>query len=485
VAAARRGAVVLAMVVLLAALPAPGEAVAVDGAGGPLVLRVVANGASAGSAPGPTFETGATIDWSYRVTNSGIDNLWALYLWHDGVGAAECPDGSVGPGETVRCTASSTTEAGEHHRAVQAWAWDDAGSVVAAERMAHYAGTGNGAAPEPSLDLEAFVKGEDADDPPGVVVAPGTPLAYRYRVRNTGNVSLLGLWVHDEALGTITCPTLTLAPGQRVVCAARRPAETGAYASVAEARAWDASGSEVSDRDLLHYVGAAADPGIGLEGLVDGFEGDSPPGPRVGRPGATIPFSYVVTNTGGALLTRVRVRDVALGSVTCPHRRLAPGASMTCHAETVARLGEFASEARVSARAGTVVLRASDPIYYHVRGQPRIHHLDLEVTVNGAEADTAASGPGIPVGAATVFEYVITYTGNNIVYNVTIQDPFMPGGSVSCSGDRILEAGESLRCLASTSAVAGPYASLVTAVSWDADGRRVAAEDWVHYYGMA
>jgi len=30
-----------------------------------------------------------------------------------------------------------------------------------------------------------------------------------------------------------------------------------------------------------------------------------------------------------------------------------------------------------------------------------------------------------------------------------------------------------------------PYASLVNVTSWDADGRRVAAEDWVHYYGMA
>lgn len=484
-AAARRSAVMLALLVLLAALPATSPVAALDGADGPLVLRVVANGVSAGTAPGPTFETGVTISWSYRVTNSGTANLWALYLWHDGVGAAECPDRSVGPGETVRCTASSTAEAGEHHRAVQAWAWDDAGSVVPTDRAAHYAGTGDGGAPDPSLDLEAFVKGEDADDPPGVIVAPGAPLAYRYRVRNTGNVSLVGLWVHDEALGAITCPTLTLAPGERVVCAARRPAEAGAHAAVAEARAWDASGREVSDRDLLHYVGAASDPGISLEGFVDGFEGDTPPGPRVGRPGATIPFTYVVANTGGTLLTRVRVRDMALGSVTCPQRRLAPGASMTCRAETTARLGEFASEARVSARAGTVVLRAFDPIYYHVRNQPRIHHLDLEVTVNGAQADTAASAPAIPVGATAAFEYVITYTGNNIVYNLTIQDPFMPGGAISCTGDRILEAGESLRCLASGPAVAGPYASLVTVVSWDADGRRVAAEDWVHYYGMA
>ena len=72
---------------------------------------------------------------------------------------------------------------------------------------------------------------------------------------------------------------------------------------------------------------------------------------------------------------------------------------MTCNASTVARLGEFASAGRVTARAGTVRVSDSDPIYYHVRSEPRIHHLALEVTVNGREADDAASAPSIPVGA--------------------------------------------------------------------------------------
>ena len=64
----------------------------------------------------------------------------------------------------------------------------------------------------------------------------------------------------------------------------------------------------------------------------------------------------------------------------------------------------------------------SDPIYYHVREEPRIHNLALEVAVNGRDADDAASAPSIPVGASARFTYVITYTGNNFVYNVTVQD---------------------------------------------------------------
>ncbi len=98
---------------------------------------------------------------------------------------------------------------------------------------------------------------------------------------------------------------------------------------------------------------------------------------------------------------------------------------------------------RVTARAGTVVVRDSDPIYYHVREEPRIHHLALVVTVNGRDADMPLRAPTSRWGGPVRFVYTITYTGNNIVYNVTIQDPFVPGSLLSCNGDRILNAGES------------------------------------------
>jgi hypothetical protein len=105
--------------------------------------------------------------------------------------------------------------------------------------------------------------------------------------------------------------------------------------------------------------------------------------------------------------------------------------------------------------------------------------------VNGRDADDAASAPSIPVGDSARFTYAITYTGNTTVYSVIVQDPFVPSSLFSCNGDGTLTVGETLYCTATVSATAGPYASLVTVVSWDADGRRVTAEDWVYYYGMA
>ncbi len=58
--------------------------------------------------------------WAYDVTNGGAGNLWALYIWHDGLGRADCPDRSLSPGETVRCTAASTAVAGDYSASVTA-----------------------------------------------------------------------------------------------------------------------------------------------------------------------------------------------------------------------------------------------------------------------------------------------------------------------------------------------------------------------------
>jgi hypothetical protein len=499
VSASRRGpAALLAAMLLVAWAGAPAGAAAdppvangtvtsegdTSAAPGPLTVTATAGGEPAGAAPGPSVAAGASVAWAYEVSNEGPGNLWALYLWHDGVGAADCPDRSLAPGETVRCTATGAAEAGAHAAPVRAWAWDAAGAQAAGEGVAYYTGLAPAAVPAPAIDLEAFVGGQDADAPPGPVITPGSSITFRYRVRNTGNVTLWGLWVRDQALGAVACPTRTLAPGEQVVCTVRRSAEEGAHFSSAEARASDPAGPEVVDRDLLQYFGAAPVPGIEIEALVEGFDGDVAPGPRVGVPGETIVFTYLVTNTGGLPLTRVRVADEVLGAVVCPSRTLAPGGSMACTASTVAQLGEFASAGRVTARAGATPASDSDPIHYHVRSEPRIHNLVVEVTVNGREADDP-TGPNLVVGSSAHFAYTITYTGNNIVYNVMIQDPFVPEALLACSGDRTLTAGETLRCTASVPVVAGQYASLVTVVSWDADGRRVTAEDRVHYYGMA
>ena len=134
-----------------------------SGMAGPLTMTVLANDQAAGAAPGPAFLAGEAVAWSYEVANTGTANLWALYLWHDGIGRVDCPDRALVPGETVRCTAASTVVAGAYTATAHAWAWDDAGAEAAAHVAAYYTGSTSTFVPAPALDLETYVAGADAD----------------------------------------------------------------------------------------------------------------------------------------------------------------------------------------------------------------------------------------------------------------------------------------------------------------------------------
>ena len=177
------------------------------------------------------------------------------------------------------------------------------------------------------------------------------------------------------------------------------------------------------------------------------------------------------------------VSDDRLGTIDCPHEALDPGAVMTCTAEETAEIGYFSSQGRISARAGAQTFTDSDPLYWHIRQEPRLHGMVLEVSVNGHDADDP-TGPLVPVGGSVRFTYTATYTGNNLVYSAEIRDPRIPESMISCSGGGTMRPGNTMRCTATVQAEAGQYASSVTVVAWDNDGTRVSAGDPVHYYGM-
>ncbi len=48
--------------------------------------------------------------------------------------------------------------------------------------------------------------------------------------------------------------------------------------------------------------------------------------------GSTLPYTFVVTNTGNVTLTSVAVSDPKVGTVSCPVTSLAPGAHTDCTA---------------------------------------------------------------------------------------------------------------------------------------------------------
>lgn len=219
-----------------------------------------------------------------------------------------------------------------------------------------------GAAPAAAqkIRLKKFTNGQDADAPPGPILAIGAPVTWTYVVTNTGGRPVINLVVTDDQGVAVSCPATTLDAGNSLTCTATGTAQPGQYANVGTATAELANGDSASASDPSHYFGHP----LRLEKSTNGQDADLPPGPVVAV-GSTVTWTYVVTNLGAAPLANVSVTDDQGVTVTCPATTVAGNASMTCTASGTAVAGQYANVGTVTADDATVgPLSASDPSHY-------------------------------------------------------------------------------------------------------------------------
>ncbi|HPQ61053.1 MAG TPA: hypothetical protein PLR43_05970, partial [Syntrophales bacterium] len=109
----------------------------------------------------------------------------------------------------------------------------------------------------PSISLEKSTNGEYADLPPGPTVNVGYPVLWTYVTTNTGNIPLTGVTVTDDQGVTVTCPKMTLEPGESMTCTGSGTATAGQYANVGTASGNPPSGPAVTVSDPSHYYGTS------------------------------------------------------------------------------------------------------------------------------------------------------------------------------------------------------------------------------------
>lgn len=146
----------------------------------------------------------------------------------------------------------------------------------------------------------------------------GDKLAYRFDVKNTGNVSLVGLKVNDDLLARhgigVTCPQTKLAPGASATCAADAPylinkpdVDAGFVLNIALGcadRVAAAKHRRVCDRDQAQ---TPTDGGTGSDGVSSGAAGGGETLPRVGGSGwtyAELVLGIVLMVLGAGLVRR-------------------------------------------------------------------------------------------------------------------------------------------------------------------------------------
>ena len=161
--------------------------------------------------------------------------------------------------------------------------------------------------------------------------------------------------------------------------------------------------------------------------------------------GDTIPYSFVVTNTGQVPLTSVGITDPKVSSVSCPGTTLAVAASMTCTATyTITQAdvdaGTVANTATASGTPPTGPAVTAQASATKTITRTRAMTLDKQ---SGAITDTDANG--VDAGDTVAYTFLVTNTGNVTITGLSISDAKV--GSVSCPATS-LAPGASTTCTA-------------------------------------
>lgn len=312
--------------------------------------------------------------------------------------------------------------------------------------------------PAPAL---ALVKSNDAGEE---AISVGQIITYTFLVTNTGNVAVADLRIDETAftgagaLGAVSCPATSLTPGASTTCTADYTVEqgdvdAGSIENTATA-AGTTPGGEVASDPSSTVAPSASNPAVSLVKSADSA------GPVA--LGASINYSFLVTNTGNVTLQGVAVDDPRLAgvgvSVSCPVASLVPGASTNCVADdpyVVTESDVLAGEVVNTATAG-----AAGPGGAPVSSAPSTSTLPTVAAapalamVKSAELADGDGDGSMDVGETILFSFSVTNTGNVTLAGVLIGDPFLQdlGIGVTCEAEA-LAPGATALCVADESYV--------------------------------
>jgi uncharacterized repeat protein (TIGR01451 family) len=350
----------------------------------------------------------------------------------------------------------------------------------------------------PAIDIEKYTNGQDADTPPGPLIAAGGNVSWTYVVTNTGDADLDPVVAVDNNgtpgnTGDDFSPTYTggdngdgiLNPLEVWYYAHNGTALADQYANNATATGTPPVGEPVSDSDPSHYLGSEV--GIHIEKYTNGQDADAPTGPLIVAGGSVI-WTYNVTNTGAVNLTGILVTDDHLG-VTPAYLSgdngdgiLNPDESWIYRAIGVAAAGQYANIGTVVGYYGALQVTDSDPSHYLGLGPG----IDIEKHTNGQDAD-APPGPSIPAGGAVNWTYYVSNTGDVALTGILVTDDHLgvtPTYVSGDDGDGVLNVTEIWIYQATGVAVPGQYANIGTVVGYSG-AVQVTDSDPSHYLGLS
>ena len=382
-------------------------------------------------------KAGDTINYSYAVTNQGPDTVTNITVNDNKIPSVDitCPSSSLAGGTSETCTGTYTVTQADV----------DNGSVTNTATVSATSPSNEVLTSAPS---SVTVNASDATSSLSLVKsttstgygAAGNTIPYSYLVTNTGTTTESNIAVSDNLIANVSCPSSSLAGGASEICTAtytvtQADVDNGSVTNTATASGTNpASTTEHSNSSTVTVLASNAVSSLSLT--------KSTTSTGYGAAGNTIPYSYLVTNTGTTTESGVGVTDSLIATVNCPDSSLAPGASETCTGSyTVTQV-----DVDNGSVTNTATANATNPYANAISSN------SSSVTVEASQAtstlslakSTTSTGYG-SAGEIIPYTYLVTNTGtttesgvgvsDNKVASVSCPDPTLaPAASETCTG---------------------------------------------------
>lgn len=379
------------------------------------------------------FKAGATVEFSYTVTNSGavdFDDV-TLAATSNGSDFSCTPDiTSLGTGASVNCTVTySLTQADV-----------DAGQVSmglnATGQYGNDLSTSAGHLETLAVDPIGTVSlTKSVGAASGGTTNKGTVLPYTFEIENTGNATLTNLELSETAFtGTAGAPTIScpdgsldsLAPEGKVSCTAnytvtQDDVDAQKIDNTAKVTANYNQGAKTATAESTYSYPIVSTAGVSIVQTVSNPQAN----PVVGD---TLTFAFKVTNTGGYSLNNWQITSSNFTgspalSISCPSDAptiLQPGATVECTAayaltDDDLNAGEVASTAQVTADPPSPIQEVSDSSTVTSK---------FETSGGISIVKTAALGQDqkFVAGDTIDFHFVVTNTGDLPITGAAISD---------------------------------------------------------------
>jgi len=355
-----------------------------------------------------TASVGDKVTYTYTVKNTGNVTINGLTLSDDKVGTITPAKTTLASGETTTGTGIYTVLErdlpGPLTNIVSVKATDSQNQAVTTTATA-------------TVTLTYAASMSVTKVPSRTTATVGDQVTYTYTVKNTGNVTLSGLTLSDDKVGTITPAKTTLASGETTtgtgtytVLESNLP---GPLTNIVSVKATDSQNQAVT---------TTATATVALT-YTTKLEVAKVPSTTTAAVGTTITYKYTVKNSGTVTINGLTMTDDKLGTITLDKNSLAPGATANGSAT------HLVLEADLPGPLTNIVTVSGTDSQRNAASATATATVALTYTSSISLAKTATStsplwiaGKGAKLGDDIVYTYVVSNTGSTTVSAINVID---------------------------------------------------------------